>query len=98
MKLSEFLTVIHSSERIRLFGKDQKEPFFTEYKGNIDLLKSRNEFLDHDPEVVRFQAHPEIRHREYKERGLLPPFEPEITRQYEFKDLTIFLYYDIYVE
>ena len=31
MKLSEFLTVIHSSERIRLFGKDQKEPFFVEY-------------------------------------------------------------------
>lgn len=98
MKLSELLSVIGSAERIRLFGKDQKEPFFTEYKGNIDLLRDHGEFIEDDPEVVRLQAHPEIKHREYKERGLLPPFEPDITRQYEFKDLTLFLYYDIFLE
>ena len=98
MKLSEILSVIGNAERIRLFGKGQTEPFFTEYKGNIELLKSRDEFIEDDPEVVRLQAHPEIRHREYKEHGLIPPFEPDITRQYEFKDLTLFLYYDIFLE
>ena len=45
-----------------------------------------------------FQAHPEIKHRLYKERGLIPPYEPDITRQYEFKDLTLFLYYDVFIK
>lgn len=43
-------------------------------------------------------AHMEVRHKEFRERGLFPPYEPEITRMYEFKDLTVFLYYDIYIQ
>lgn len=98
MKLSELLSVIGSAERIRIFRDGEKEPFFVEYKGNIDLLKEHGEFWDEDPTVTRFQAHPEIKHRFYKERGLIPPYEPDITRQYEFKDLTLFLYYDVFIK
>ena len=43
-------------------------------------------------------AYMEVRHKEFRERGLFPPYEPEITRMYEFKDLTVFLYYDIYIQ
>lgn len=59
-------------------------------------MKERR-FWKKDPEVTRLIAHVEIRHKKFKERGLFPPYEPEITRMYEFKDMTIFLYYDIYI-
>ena len=98
MKISELLEVISSSTRIRIFKGDNKEPLYCNYKGMIVHEGEKTDFLTADPIVVRFQATPEIRHRLYEERGLMPPYEPEITRQYEFSDLTIFLYYDIFIE
>lgn len=97
MRLSELLDVITGSSRIRIFKDGEKEPLYCDYKGMIVHAKEA-EFPTDDPKVVRLQATPEIRHRLYEERGLMPPYEPEITRQYEFSDLTIFLYYDIFIE
>jgi len=107
MKLSEQLEVIDSSARIRIIrgrgaGADpaterKSEILFCNYKGMLHHVDASTEWLIADPEVVHFGAGLEIRHKEYKSRGLMPPYEPELTRQYEFKDLTVFLYYDIYI-
>lgn len=107
MKLSEQLEVISPSARIRIIrgqmvGADpaidrNTEILFCNYKGMLQHTDSSTEWLTSDPLVVQFRAGMEIRHKEYKSRGLLPPYEPELTRQYEFKDLTVFLYYDIYI-
>ena len=101
MKLSEQLKVIATTDRIRIIqGKrGNREPQFDPdvkilYCGYMGSL----EFLAQDPEVARMIAHMEVRHKEFRERGLFPPYEPEITRMYEFKDLTVFLYYDIYIQ
>lgn len=107
MKLSEQIKVLAETDRIRIIqGKrGNSEPQFDPnvkilYCGYIGLLHyadERTAFLEKHPEVTRLIAHVEIRHKKFKERGLFPPYEPEITRMYEFKDMTIFLYYDIYI-
>ena len=58
---------------------------------------TETDFLKDDPEVKEFGVNLEVTHREYKERGLLPPAEPEIARLYSFKDLEIYLYYEILI-
>lgn len=107
MKLSEQLKVIATTDRIRIIrGKHgnreaQFDPgvriLYCGYMESLEYAENKTEFLAQDPEVVRMVAHMEIRHKQYEERGLFPPYEPEITRMYEFKDLTIYLYYDIYI-
>lgn len=96
LKLSEQLKVISGSSRIRIFR--DKEVLFVGYKDMLQYHDDATAFLADDPEVVRFRAEIEVNHKEYKERGLIPPMEPQISRLYEFKDLTVFLYYDIYIE
>lgn len=108
MRLSEQLKVLSSPDRIRIIqGKHgnrdpQQDPntqiLYCGYLGHIQHTGTDTEFLTRDPEVVRMIAHMEIRHKEFKDRGLIPPYEPDIARMYEFKDLTVFLYYDIYIQ
>lgn len=108
MKLSEQLKVIVPTDRIRIIqGKrGNRDPeydpgnkiLYCGWMGQLQHTDAETEFLTLDPEVVRMIAHMEIRHKEFRERGLMPPYEPEVTRMYEFKDMTIFLYYDIYIQ
>ena len=108
MKLSEQLKVIAPMDRIRIIKGEHgnREPQFDPgvqilycgYMRSVQYEDGATEFLAQDPEVVRMVAHTEIRHKKFKERGLLPPYEPEITRMYECKDMTVFLYYDIYIQ
>ena len=106
MKLSEQLSVIEGTNRVRIIRGQRTtgdpemdrncQILFCNYK---DLLQYEfdAEYLKEDPEVKRLIANMEVKHKEYEQRGLFPPYEPELTRMYEFKDLTIFLYYDIYI-
>ena len=45
--------------------------------------------------VKKLTFYPEIRHKQYKEKGLFAPMNPEDTPAYEFKDLVLRLYYVI---
>lgn len=64
----------------------------------LSYCNAATEFLKDDPEVKEFGVKLEVTARDYKERGLLPPEEPEITRLYSFKDLEVYLYYEILIE
>lgn len=107
MRLSEQLKVLLPSDRIRIIRGDRGngdpgiEPdsriLYCGYIGMLQHTGAETECLAQDPEVIHLCANVEIRHKEYKERGLLPPYEPDITRMYEFKDLTETLYYDVYI-
>lgn len=48
-----------------------------------------------DAEMVLFRAEPEIRHKEWKKRGLMSPLEPDQTPDFSFSDLEMKLYYKI---
>lgn len=106
MRLSEQLKVLSPTDRIRIIqGKrrnrdPEQDPnvniLFCGYLGSIQYADA--EFLTWDPKAVHMVAHMEIRHKHYKEKGLIPPYEPDVARMYEFKDLTVLLYYDIYIQ
>lgn len=79
MKLREFIGVFEQSERLRIV-KDGKE-IYTGYKALMEYAELEAVM---DAEVKRFCPVPEIRHKEWKERGLMPPMKPEETPQFAF--------------
>ena len=48
-------------------------------------------------EVKRFAAVPEIKHKDWQRLGLMQPLEPGRHPQYSFSDLTMSIYYTIYI-
>ena len=48
-------------------------------------------------EVKEFRCVLDITHKEWKERGLIAPLEPDKLATYQFSDLQAELYYEIYL-
>lgn len=92
MKLREFIGVFEQSERLRIV-KDGKE-IYTGYKALMEHAELETVM---DAEVKRFCPVPEIRHKEWKKRGLMPPMKPEETPEFSFSDLQMTLYNTIYI-
>jgi len=98
MTLEEGIAVLTNPDRVRIF-KD-KEQLFIGYRaslvdefGRIDAV-----MIEHGKdEVKKFRAVPEITHKHWKERGLIPPNQPEELAQYSFSDLQMSLYYTFYI-
>lgn len=95
MTLQEFIGVIENSDMLRII-KDGKD-IFINYRASL-----RHEDLGifesvKCEEVKKFRAVPEIRHRKWKERNLMPPLSPDKTPDYSFSDLQMKLYYTIYI-
>lgn len=98
MKLEEMIAVIQNPDRVRIF-KD-KERLFMGFRaaliggfGKIDEV-----MIEHGKDEVKsFRECPEITHKKWKEKGLIPPVQPEEMAQYSFSDLQMSLYYDFYI-
>lgn len=93
MKLKDILQLLSDPDRLRIIkaGKDV-------FVGYLAMWKMRNEEefgLTGEEEVERFRVIPEIRHKHWKEKDLMPPLEPNWTAQYNFADLEMKLYYTI---
>lgn len=95
MTVQDFIGVIENSDMLRII-KDGKD-IFINYRAslsheNLEIFENvRYE------EVKKFRAVPEIRHRKWKERNLMPPLTPDETPDYCFHDLRMKLYYTIYI-
>lgn len=93
MRLRDFLNVLEQSDRIQIIQNGK-----TIYTGFLVLIphdKKMDKFLD--AEVTKFRPTPEIRHRQWKERGLLQPIGKDETPDYSFSDMQITLYNRIYI-
>lgn len=96
MKFTEFAPLLHGPDMLRIIrGKKEiyKGYFGTMEHGEAEQLKEVE-----NAEVIDFRAVPEIRHRQWKERGLDAPLLPEQLPQYKFQDLMMTLYYTIYLK
>ena len=67
-----------------------------ENSDRLRILKDEKEEIRTDA-VKKFRAIPEIRHRQWKERNLMKPLEPDETPEFLFSDLQMNLYYTIYL-
>lgn len=99
MTVREFLGLICNSDNLLIVRDAESEA------GQETIYKGYKALLEHDPvadavldaQVKRFRVYPEIRHREWKDRGLIPPMEPEKTPDFRFSDLQMTLYYKIII-
>lgn len=88
LKVADLLKVLTGPDRIRII-KDNTV-IHTNYLSMIpEEYKGET--------VKRLRTFPEIRHKEWKERGLMAPMEPDETPKYSFSDLEMKIYYDIYI-
>lgn len=93
IRLKDFLAVLHQSDRLQII-KDGK----TIYTGYLALIVHNPQIeAEMDAVITLFRAVPEIKHKQWRERGLMAPMEPEEMPQYAFSDLQMQLYYTIYI-
>ena len=99
MTVRDFLEIIHNSDNLLIVRDAESEA------GQETIYKGYKALLVHDPvadavldaQVKRFRASPEIRHKDWESRGLMPPMEPEKTPDFRFSDLRMTLYYKIII-
>jgi hypothetical protein len=68
--------------------KDKKENIAYRDQSVQDVLEA---------EVKRFRCIPEVTHKHWQELGLMSPLSPEDTPKYEFQNLNLRTYYEIYI-
>ena len=94
MKVRELLGVLIVADRLRIF-QDEKE-LYSGYKENIaHRPQSVQDAME--SEVKRFRCIPEVTHKHWQELGLTSPLSPEDTPKYEFQNLSLRIYYEIYI-
>ena len=93
IRLKDFLAVLHQSDRLQII-KDGK-PIYTGYLALI--VHNPQIEAEMDAVITLFRAVPEIKHKQWRDWGLMAPMEPEEMPQYAFSDLQMQLYYTIYI-
>lgn len=93
MKLEDILKLLSSSDRLRIIKGGE-----TIYIGYLANLERAGSGMLTGQEVEKLRAVPELRSKYWKEKGLMPPCEPEELAQYSFSDLEMKLYYDIHIK
>ena len=93
IRLKDFIAVLHQSDRLQIIKGGK--PIYTEYLALI--VHNPQIEAEMDAVITLFRAVPEIKHKQWRERGLMAPMEPEEMPQYAFSDLQMQLYYTIYI-
>lgn len=91
MQTQDIIRVLQSSDRLQI--KKGKTLIYAGYVESMEHTDIEEEILS--AEVKRFQAVPEIRHKEWQKRGLMKPLQPEETPEYNFSDLQMSIYHTI---
>lgn len=92
IKLEEFLKIITEPDKLRI-QKDGKD-IYVGYMGNLTHAgEDMKEYMQQP--VKRFRAVPEMRHKDWEKRKLMPPLRPEDCPTISFSDLNMTLYYTI---
>ena len=96
MKFAEFEKLLHGPDMVRIIRG--KKDIFVGYYGVMQYIDAEKIAAIRGTEVIDFRAVPEIRHRQWKEKGLDAPMFPEQLPQYAFSDLMMTIYYTIYLK
>lgn len=94
MIVDELLRVLRNPDMIRIVFNDRDV-----YVGYLGMMQYHERDLSKimRQEVHSFRCVPEIRHRNWKELGLMSPLTPDKTPDYLYADLQTTLYYTIYI-
>ncbi len=90
------MDLLKNYDTLRIIREETKEQLYIGFLGTLRFHEGIEE-EDLGCRVKQFRAVPEIRHKAWKEKGLLPPLLPEQTPLYSFSDLQMELFYEIYI-
>lgn len=93
MTVKEQIAVFDSAVSLRIM-KDKTE-LYLGYLANFQYCQDIEAILE--AEVKKFKAIPDIKHKQWKDKNLMKPLEPNETPKYSFSDLQMSLYYTIYI-
>lgn len=96
MTLNDLLDILKGSDRLRIIRNG--EDIFVGFLGMLSLAGQQEYGLSGLEKVTDLRASPEIRHKDWKEKGLDAPIQPEEAPLYSFADLRMQLYYKITLE
>lgn len=91
--VKDFIALLHNSDRLRIM-QDGKE-VFVGYLSTLMMDKTCVYNTVRDCAMKEFRAVPEIRHKQWQERGLMEPLMKHELAEYSFSDLQMNLYYTI---
>lgn len=78
-------------------NRDMKGVLLCDFLDNLShKMLNWQKYRDFD--VTRFKVQHEVSHKRYKELGLIPPYRPDLTAEYELGELNQKTYYDIYID
>ena len=99
MTLRELLEVLTGPDELLIVRDAEKETdqeiLYKGYKGLDVCCQIPPELMKET--VKQFRIFPEINHREWKERNLMSPIDPDKTPNFLFSDLQMNLYYKIVI-
>lgn len=93
--VKDFIALLHNYDRLRIM-RGGKEVFV----GYLSTLLMDRTYIYKDVrdcEMKDFRAVPEIRHKQWQERGLMEPLMKHELAEYSFSDLQMSLYYTIII-
>lgn len=99
MTLEEQCNALESTDMLRIIkdGADLFVGYLAAFTPRIANHQNTIYETHKDDPVIRFRAVPEVTHRQWEEKSLIPPLRPEETPDYKFEDMQVKLYYTIYI-
>lgn len=96
MTLQDIVGILKNPDKVRIIQNN--EDLFVGWRATLVMDKAFGIMAKHgEDEVKDFRVIPEIRHKQWKEKGLMQPLQPELMAEYSFSDLQMSLYYTIYI-
>ena len=92
--VEQALSYIRAGDRIHIVDEDYGIDIFTGYASLLPEEK-RQELADR--KVRQYHYSLDIKHKEWKERGLMQPIEPDKLPEYAFSDLMLSVYTEIII-
>lgn len=99
MTLEEQCNALESTDMLRIVkdGDDLFVGYLAAFTPRIANHQNKLYDAHKNGAVKRFRAVPEVTHREWEERNLMRPLQPDETPDYKFEDMQVKLYYTIYI-
>lgn len=96
MTLQDIVGILENPDRVRIVKNG--EDLFVGWLAMLVMDKDKAFMQQYGKEEVRrFRAIPEIRHKQWKQKGLMQQLQPDVLAEYSFSDLQMSLYYTIYI-
>lgn len=95
--LEDLLNLLSAPDIVRVQMKDDSEVLFSGFWGILRDYEKWRIAAFTQRTVKEYRTVCEIRSKDWKEKGLIPPMLPDETPQYSFKDMQVNVIHEIWI-